>query len=392
MDPLQNPFSPGAGSPPPELAGRQNILSKSKIALGRLKAGKSEKSFLLVGLRGVGKTVLLNTIHRYAQDQGFKSILVEAHEGKSLAALLLPPLRQVLFSLDQMENINQKVKRGLRVLKSFLSSVKMKVNDVEISLDIDPELGAADSGDLESDLPVLLEAIAEAAQARETAVAIIIDEIQYLSEKEFSALIMAIHRISQRQLPLMLVGAGLPQLLGLAGRSKSYAERLFDYPKVGPLDRADAILAIQEPVKEQGVHFTDEALNEIIFKTEGYPYFLQEWGYNSWNLAKDSEISFEVVQEATYASLQRLDESFFRVRFDRLISSEKRYLRALAEFGSGSHRSADVAEKLKVKPQSVAPVRASLLKKGMIHSPSYGDIEFTVPLFDDFMRREMPQI
>jgi AAA ATPase domain len=392
MDPLQNPFSPGAGSPPPELAGRQNILSKSKIALGRLKAGKSEKSFLLVGLRGVGKTVLLNTIHRYAQDQGFKSILVEAHEGKSLAALLLPPLRQVLFSLDQMENINQKVKRGLRVLKSFLSSVKMKVNDVEISLDIDPELGAADSGDLESDLPVLLEAIAEAAQSRETAVAIIIDEIQYLSEKEFSALIMAIHRISQRQLPLMLVGAGLPQLLGLAGRSKSYAERLFDYPKVGPLDRADAILAIQEPVKEQGVHFTDEALNEIIFKTEGYPYFLQEWGYNSWNLAKDSEISFEVVQEATYASLQRLDESFFRVRFDRLISSEKRYLRALAEFGSGSHRSADVAEKLKVKPQSVAPVRASLLKKGMIHSPSYGDIEFTVPLFDDFMRREMPQI
>ena len=362
MDPLQNPFSPGAGSPPPELAGRQNILSKSKIALGRLKAGKSEKSFLLVGLRGVGKTVLLNTIHRYAQDQGFKSILVEAHEGKSLAALLLPPLRQVLFSLDQMENINQKVKRGLRVLKSFLSSVKMKVNDVEISLDIDPELGAADSGDLESDLPVLLEAIAEAAQSRETAVAIIIDEIQYLSEKEFSALIMAIHRISQRQLPLMLVGAGLPQLLGLAGRSKSYAERLFDYPKVGPLDRADAILAIQEPVKEQGVHFTDEALNEIIFKTEGYPYFLQEWGYNSWNLAKDSEISFEVVQEATYASLQRLDESFFRVRFDRLISSEKRYLRALAEFGSGSHRSADVAEKLKVKPQSVAPVRASLLK------------------------------
>ena len=392
MDPLQNPFSPGAGSPPPELAGRHNILSKSKIALGRLKAGKSEKSFLLVGLRGVGKTVLLNTIHRYAQDQGFKSILVEAHEGKSLAALLLPPLRQVLFSLDQMENINQKVKRGLRVLKSFLSSVKMKVNDVEISLDIDPELGAADSGDLESDLPVLLEAIAEAAQSRETAVAIIIDEIQYLSEKEFSALIMAIHRISQRQLPLMLVGAGLPQLLGLAGRSKSYAERLFDYPKVGPLDRADAILAIQEPVKEQGVHFTDEALNEIIFKTEGYPYFLQEWGYNSWNLAKDSEISFEVVQEATYASLQRLDESFFRVRFDRLISSEKRYLRALAEFGSGSHRSADVAEKLKVKPQSVAPVRASLLKKGMIHSPSYGDIEFTVPLFDDFMRREMPQI
>jgi hypothetical protein len=392
MNPLQNPFSPGAGSPPPELAGRQNILEKSKIALGRLKVGKSEKSFLLVGLRGVGKTVLLNTIYKYAHNQEFKTILVEAHEGKSLAALLLPSLRQILFNLDQMENINQKVKRGLRVLKSFLSGVKMKVNDIEISLDIDPELGAADSGDLESDLPVLLEAIAEAAQARETAVAIIIDEIQYLSEKEFSALIMAVYRISQRQLPLILVGAGLPQLLGLAGRSKSYAERLFDYPKVGPLNREDAILAIQEPVKEQGVHFTDEALDEIISKTEGYPYFLQEWGYNSWNLATNTEISLSVVLEATKASLQRLDESFFRVRFDRLISSEKRYLRALAEFGSGPHRSADVAEKLKVKPQSVAPVRASLLKKGMIHSASYGDIEFTVPLFDDFMRREMPEI
>jgi hypothetical protein len=392
MDPLQNPFSPGAGSPPPELAGRKNILDKSKTALGRLKVGKSEKSFLLVGLRGVGKTVLLNTIHKYAQNQEFKSILVEAHEGKSLAALLLPPLRQLLFSLDQMENINQKVKRGLRVLKSFLSSVKMKISDIEISLDIDPELGSADSGDLEADFPVLLEAIAEAAQSRETAVAIIIDEIQYLSEKEFSALIMAVHRISQRQLPLILVGAGLPQLLGLAGRSKSYAERLFDYPRVGPLNHEDAILAIQEPVKEQGVHFSDAALNEIISKTEGYPYFLQEWGYNSWNLAKNPEISLEVVQEATKASLQRLDESFFRVRFDRLISSEKRYLRALADFGNGIHRSTDVAEKLKVKPQSVAPVRASLLKKGMIHSPSYGDIEFTVPLFDDFMRREMPQI
>jgi hypothetical protein len=392
MNPLQNPFSPGAGSPPPELAGRQNILDKSKTALGRLKAGKSEKSFLLVGLRGVGKTVLLNTIHKYAQNQEFKSILVEAHEGKSLAALLLPPLRQLLFSLDQMENINQKVKRGLRVLKSFLSGVKMKISDIEISLDIDPELGSADSGDLEADFPVLLEAIAEAAQSRETAVAIIIDEIQYLSEKEFSALIMAVHRISQRQLPLILVGAGLPQLLGLAGRSKSYAERLFDYPKVGPLNHEDTILAIQEPVKEQGVHFSDAALNEIISKTEGYPYFLQEWGYNSWNLAKNPEISLEVVQEATKASLQRLDESFFRVRFDRLISSEKRYLRALADFGNGIHRSTDVAEKLKVKPQSVAPVRASLLKKGMIHSPSYGDIEFTVPLFDDFMRREMPQI
>ncbi|MGK5082196.1 ATP-binding protein [Bdellovibrionota bacterium FG-1] len=390
MDPLNNPFSPGAGSPPPELAGRQSLLDRFKINLGRLKAGRSEKSFLLVGLRGVGKTVLLNEIHQYAQEADFRSTLIEAHENKNLATLLLPALRQILFSLDQMENVNQKVKRGFRVLKSFFNGLKLKVQDFEITLDVDPEVGAADSGDLESDLPVLLEAVAEAAQARGTAVSIIIDEIQYLSEKEFSALIMGIHRISQRQLPLILIGAGLPQLVGLAGRSKSYAERLFDYPKIGPLNRTDAILALQEPVKAQGATFTVEALDEIIAKTEGYPYFLQEWGYQSWNLAKNSEITLETVKEATQASLYRLDESFFRVRFDRLAPAEKKYLRALAELGHGAHRSGEVAEQLKLKQQRVAPARNSLIKKGMIYSPSYGDTEFTVPLFDDFMRRAMP--
>jgi len=392
MNPLQNPFSPGAGSPPPELVGRKNILDRSKIILGRLKAGKSEKSFLLVGLRGVGKTVLLNEIYKHSQGEGFKSILVEAHEGKSLPALLIPQLRQVLFSLDQMKDLNQKVKKGFRVLKSFLNGIKMKIGDLEISLDVDPELGAADSGDLESDLPVLFEAIAEAAQGRETAVAIMIDEIQYLSEKEFSSLIMAMHRISQRQLPLILIGAGLPQLVGLAGRSKSYAERLFDYPSIGPLNKSDAILALQEPAKEQGANFTAEALDEIISKTEGYPYFIQEWGYHSWNIAATNEINLETVHEATKTSLQRLDESFFRVRFDRLTPYEKKYLRALAELGSGPHRSGDIAAKLNVKQQTVSPTRNNLIKKGMIHSPSYGDTEFTVPLFDDFMRRVMRNI
>jgi len=392
MNPLQNPFSPGAGSPPPELVGRKNILDRSKIILGRLKAGKSEKSFLLVGLRGVGKTVLLNEIYKHSQGEGFKSILVEAHEGKSLPALLIPQLRQVLFSLDQMKDLNQKVKKGFRVLKSFLNGIKMKIGDLEISLDVDPELGAADSGDLESDLPVLFEAIAEAAQGRETAVAIMIDEIQYLSEKEFSSLIMAMHRISQRQLPLILIGAGLPQLVGLAGRSKSYAERLFDYPSIGPLNKSDAILALQEPAKERGANFTAEALDEIISKTEGYPYFIQEWGYHSWNIAETNEINLETIHEATKTSLQRLDESFFRVRFDRLTPYEKKYLRALAELGSGPHRSGDIAAKLNVKQQTVSPTRNNLIKKGMIHSPSYGDTEFTVPLFDDFMRRVMRNI
>jgi hypothetical protein len=392
MNPLTNPFSPGAGSPPPELAGRKNILDRSKIVLNRVKFGKSEKSFLLVGLRGVGKTVLLNQINNYAEKEEFKSIFLEAHEGKTLAALLIPKLRQVLFQLDQMENLNQKVKRGLRVLKSFINGVKLKLGEIEVSLDIDPENGAADSGDLEFDLPVLLEALAEAAQDRKTAVSIIIDEIQYLSEKEFSALIMTIHRISQKQLPLILIGAGLPQLVGLAGKSKSYAERLFDYPNIGALNMVDAIQALQQPVKEHGAYFTQDALTEIIKNTKGYPYFLQEWGYNCWSLAENNIIDLTVAKKATIESLRRLDESFFRVRFDRLTPYEKKYLRALAELGDGPQRSGDISTILKVKPQSVSPTRNNLIKKGMIHSPSYGDTEFTVPLFDDFMRREMPKI
>ncbi|MEI8346622.1 MAG: AAA family ATPase [Pseudomonadota bacterium] len=389
MDPLSNPFSPGAGSPPPELAGRRSILDRAKIILGRLKAKRSEKSFLLVGLRGVGKTVLLNEIHKIAEADGYKSIFVESHENKSLAALLLPPLRQTLFTFDRMENVSHKVKRGLRVLRSFLNGLKMKVNDFEISLDVDPEIGSADSGDLESDLPILLETIAEAAADRGTAIAIIIDELQYLTETELSALIMALHKISQKQLPLALIGAGLPQLVALSGRSKSYAERLFDFESIGPLNEDDASAALQEPARQQNAIFTEDALKEIISKTQGYPYFLQEWGYHSWNLAKTSTIDLETVKKATETSRKRLDESFFRVRFDRLTPREKEYLLALADFGSGAHRSGDIAEQLRVKPQSIAPIRNNLIKKGMIYSPAYGDTEFTVPLFDEFIKRAM---
>ncbi len=390
MDPLKNPFSPGAGSPPPELAGRQPILDKARIALGRVKAGRSEKSFLLVGLRGVGKTVLLNEIYKLAIRDGYKSIFVEAHEKKSLAALLLPPLRQILFTLDRMENVSEKVKRGLRVLKSFFNGIKIKAQEIEFSLDVDPEKGSADSGDLESDLPILLEVVAEAAADRKIAVAIIIDELQYLSQNELSALIMAIHKISQRQLPLILFGAGLPQLVALSGRSKSYAERLFDFPQIGPLEKKFATDALQEPMKEQNVNFSDEAIDEILAKTKGYPYFLQEWGYQAWNLATSSPINIESILNATRVSIQRLDESFFRVRFDRLTPREKEYLRCLSEFGSGAHRSGQIAEHLGVKSQSIAPIRNSLIKKGMIYSPTYGDTEFTVPLFDEFMKRAMP--
>jgi len=391
MDPMQNPFSPGAGSPPPELAGRGPLLEQARITLSRVKAGRSERSFLLVGLRGVGKTVLLNRVRELASDLDYHAVLLEAHEGKPLAALLLPPLRQLLIALDRMAQISRKAKRGLRVLKSFFNGLKLKYQDIEIGIDVEPEPGIADSGNLEADLAEVFVAVGEAAAEHKTAVALIIDEMQYLSENEFSALIMAMHRISQRQLPLVLVGAGLPQLVALAGRSKSYAERLFQFPEVGALAARDAADAVQEPVQKQGVKFTEDALREIIRQTKGYPYFLQEWGYQSWNLATRSPIGIGVVHEATRESIRRLDANFFRVRFDRLTPREKDYLRALADMGDTTQRSGDIAARLHVKVQSIAPVRNGLIRKGMIYSPAHGDTAFTVPLFSEFMKRIMPQ-
>ena len=391
MDPLSNPFSPGAGNQPPELAGRGELLRQVEILLARVKAGRTEQSLLMVGLRGVGKTVLLNRVREMAEARGYQAVLIEAHENKPLPLLLVPALRQTLFALDRMQNVSQKVKRGLRVLRSFIGNVKLKLGEAEFGLDIEPEQGTADSGDLETDLAELFVAVAEAAADRGSAVAIIVDELQYLSETEMSALIMAIHRVSQRGLPLVLIGAGLPQLVGLAGQSKSYAERLFTFPEIGPLSPQDAGRALQEPVAAQGVRYTPEALAEVYRVTQGYPYFLQEWGYQSWNLALQSPIDLEVIRQTTRASMQRLDRGFFRVRFDRLTPREKVYLRALAELGPGNQRSGEVAEQLGVKVQSIAPLRSGLIRKGMIYSPAHGDTAFTVPLFDEFMRRTMPE-
>lgn len=387
MDPIRNPFVPGAGTPPPELAGREAILEKAAVTLARIRLGRPSKSFLLVGLRGVGKTVLLNRIQEMAESEGYKALMIEAHENKSLPALLLPSLRQLLLSLDRMEQVSEQVKRGLRALKAFAGAVKLNVGEIEIGLDIDPEVGVADSGDLEADLPDLLLSVAEAAKSRGKAVAIIIDELQYLHSRELSAMIMAIHKIAQRQLPLVLIGAGLPQLVGLAGDSKSYAERLFDFPMVDALSHEDATEALAEPAAREGVNFTDAALKMIVEVTKGYPYFLQEWGYHSWNLAGSSPIDERIVEEASTSAVARLDESFFRVRYDRSTPREKDYLGAMARLGAGPHRSGDIADELGVSVQSVAPIRSSLIRKGMIYSPAHGDTGFTVPLFHEFMLR-----
>lgn len=392
MDPIINPFSPGAGSPPPELAGRDDVLEQARILLGRVKTKRPEKSLLLTGLRGVGKTVLLNEMERIALRDCYRTILIEAHEEKPLAILLVPHLRRLLFDLDRVAGAGDKVRRGLAVLKSFISAIKVTIGEVEFGLDIEPERGSADSGDLEVDLPNLLTALAEAAEERKTPVAILIDEIQYFSQPELSALIMAMHKMQQRQLPLVLIGAGLPILPGLAGESKSYAERLFNFPDIGPLSAPDAAKALQDPVKTVGAEFEQPALLEIFRLTQGYPYFIQEWGYQSWNHADRSSISLADVRNATIKVIPRLDANFFRVRFDRLTPSEKNYLRAMAELGPGPHRSSDIAAALGVKVTSLGPVRAKLIKKGMIYSPTHGDMAFTVPLFDEFMRRAILEL
>lgn len=391
MDPIKNPFSPGAGAPPPELVGRDPLLEQARILLGRVKQKRPEKSLLLTGLRGVGKTVLLNEIERMAKTAGYQTILLEAHEEKPLGELIYPALRSLLYELDRVTGAGDKVKRGLAVLRSFIGSIKLTVNDVALGLDIEPAKGTADSGDLEIDLPNLFVAIAEAAEERQTAVAILVDEIQYLSQKELGALIMAMHKMQQKQLPLALLAAGLPVLPGMAGESKSYAERLFNFPDIGALSDVDAAKALRDPARDVGVEFQDDALKEVFRLTRGYPYFIQEWGYQSWNIAAASPITLQTVQDATPEVIRRLDKNFFRVRFDRLTPGEKNFLRAMAYLGPGSHRTGDIATALGLTAKGIGPVRSKLIKKGMIYSPAHGDMAFTVPLFDEFMIRAIPE-
>jgi len=273
-----------------------------------------------------------------------------------------------------------------------MDGVKVSMGGIEVGLDIDPEKGAADSGDLESDLPNLFLAVAEAAEERKIPVALLIDELQYFEPTELSALIMAMHKMQQRQLPMVLLGAGLPILPKLAGESKSYAERLFNFPDIGALSEPNAIKALRDPTRAVGVDFANDALEEVFRLTQGYPYFLQEWGYQSWNRAASSPITLDIVREATALVIERLDANFFRVRFDRLTPGEKRFLRAMAGLGPGAHRSGDIADALGVKIYSLGPARANLIRKGMIFSPAHGDVAFTVPLFDKFMLRVMPEM
>jgi AAA ATPase domain len=390
MNPATNPFAPGAGTPPPELAGRDELLENMRVTLARVRAGRSAKSVLMIGLRGVGKTVLLDRMRDDAEAEGLHTLRMEAPEGRSLPALLAPELRRSLLRLSREERARTLATRALRGLAGFARALKVKYQDIEVGIDYEPEPGLADNGDLEQDLQALLEASGAAAKAAGTALVLFVDELQYVAEEELAALIIALHRAAQRQLPVVLVGAGLPQLRGRMGRAKSYAERLFDFPEVGALSGEAAELAIVKPVNDEQAEIQPDAVAAIVRTTQGYAYFLQEWGKHAWDAATSSPITAADVATASVTAIAALDGGFFGVRFDRLTPSEKRYLRAMAELGPGPHRSGDIARVLGRPVTSLAPMRSQIISKGMIWSPSHGDTGFTVPLFDEFMRRIMP--
>ncbi len=390
MDPIRNPYTPGAGAPPPELAGRDNLREQVRIALERNRIGRPAKSVLMVGLRGVGKTVLLDRMRDDAEGCGIQTLRIEAPEGRSLPAILAPELRRALLRLSRNERARDLARRALRGLAGFARVLKVKYRDLEVGIDSEPEPGLADNGDLELDLQDLLEASGQAAREGGTALALFVDELQYVKGDELAALIVALHRAAQRQLPVVLVGAGLPQLRGRMGKAKSYAERLFDFPEVGPLTPDAARLALAKPAEEEGVRFEAAALERIIEETQCYPYFLQEWGKHAWDTAEASPITQNDVVRGAEVAIADLDASFFRVRFDRLTPAERQYLRAMAELGAGPHRSGEIAKVLGREVQSLAPIRGHLITKGMVWSPSHGDTAFTVPLFDEFIRRMMP--
>ena len=387
MDPRINPYAPEAGTPPPELAGRDIVLDDARLAIQRNKSGRSARSFIFIGLRGVGKTVLLNEVQTMAEEEGALTDFIEMSSHEPLSKAIVDTLRAILLKLDRSKGVNEHVKTGLRVLKSFVGAIRVKVEGIEFSVDIDGEQGIADSGTLSRDLPEVFVATGEAAKARSSSIVILIDEIQNLSTEELEALIMALHRVNQKNLPVLVVGAGLPLLFKLSGDAKSYAERLFEYPDIGALEPLDAKRALVKPAKQADVVFENEAITAIISETQGYPYFLQEWGYQAWKIARASPITIKDIEKANVVAIERLDRNFFRSRYERLSNSQKVYLHAMAELGPGPHRTGQIAKELGKSAQQLGSTREALINGGMIYSPRFGYAAFTVPLFDAFMNR-----
>ena len=344
---------------------------------------------VLVGLRGVGKTVLLRHLRDMAEEAGYEILWTEADEGRSLPEVLVVGLRKTLLALSRIEAAKDRVRRSLGAFKAFVTGFNLTVGDVGLSYD--PTLGVADSGDLEADVSDIIAEVGQAAAAAQNGIVIFIDELQLLQRSELAALIAAIHRASQEGLPVAFVGAGLPQVLALAGSAKAYAERLFVFPRIDALSEEAAVAAIENPASALGIRLEPAAISEIIRVTERYPYFIQQWAFCAWNTAADEEaITWSDVVEATIVAQKKLDESFFRVRYDQCTSSEKAYMRALAELGKGTHKSTMVSDQMCCTSDTANDDRTFLLKKGMIYSTVHEEVCFTVPMFDAFMRREIP--
>lgn len=359
------------------------------MLLARLRKGRPEQSLLVTGLRGVGKTVLLGAFEQRARAAGWVTVDAEVTRGSAFGPRMAQLAKRALLETAPKSRWRGRATRAAAVIRSFSVTVSSD-GSVTGSLDIDPLEGVADSGDLSDDLTDLLVAIGEAAAEHETGVAFLLDEIQFLASRELEALVAALHKVVQRQLPLTIVGAGLPQLPRLVGEAKSYAERLFRITAIGALSTPDATDALVKPSHELGVAFEGRAVQVVLAFTEGYPYFIQEYGKVLWNHATRSPITAIEAVEAQAVVEARLDGSFFRMRIERASELEVRYLRAMAELSADPQRAADVARMLGRSVDRLGPIRTRLIEKGLLFTPSYGRAAFTVPQFDRFMRRTYP--
>jgi hypothetical protein len=383
----RNPYTPDMGARPPFLAGRDPELGYFDELIRQLTAGGTQKHLILIGLRGVGKTVLLNEFEARCNEAGWPGETRELVAESSLAHLVAKAARKALLEMSASRRAGDAVRRGLRALKAFT----LTIDDVTFRFDGDPLEGVADSGDLAEDLRDLLVEVGLAAQAHGGGFALILDEMQNLSRVDLEILIVGLHRAKQKGLPVALVGGGLPLLPELTGEAKSYAERGFEFRRIGPLDRSAAIAALAVPALSPGVHWDLAAATRVAELTEGYPYFLQEYGREIWKIRHGSKIDIKQVEAAEPIVLEYLDDNFFSQRIGKLPNSERRYMSALAALGDGPRPSTEVANTLGKALQEVSVVRDRLIKAGLLYAPRRGEVDFTVPLCADYIRRHPDQ-
>lgn len=393
MDPVRNPYTPNAGAQPPAVLGRDAQLQTFDLLLRRMSAGRTEQSMVITGLRGVGKTVLLGKFQAKALEHNWVVVEreVSKHDDTAFRRQMASSIRTTLFALSPKARWSDRMKRAAAVLKSFSVSVD-PTGAITGGIDVEAAEGFADQQDLQADMTDLLVAVGEAAQDSGRGVVLLFDEVQFFSAKQLEALISAIHKTVQRGLPVTMVGAGLPQIAELAGDAKSYSERLFKFPRIGNLGDEDARRALAEPAEDEGAGYDEDALDLAVEITGGYPYFLQELGYAVWDIADGDSITRDDIEAAIPLYEAKLDESFFRVRLDRATEMQRVYLRAMAELGPEAQKAQDVANAMGRKSTQLGPTRAQLIDMGLLYTPEHGYAEFTVPHFDKFMLRAMPDL